>query len=266
MRGHHSTPSEADLTDMAQSFLTPSPSPARPRPESGFPCGPRSPPMLGRSASEMSELDLAAASVLGASPLVHHVTAIPEIAVQDACASSTDPNDEYMLGREAPPPDDADDGDITAPSRHAPRLLMPQALRLRIASSGTGAPEFAAARSLQALPSVAARESRLLDEQDPTDAGAGADASGTSTPSATAYDLTPRSPYPPAPAGTPFAPPLVNGSSAAAPRGPSLVYCRICGQDPCSRPTATMCGHVFCKEWVLWPHEGTEERLIMAGA
>jgi hypothetical protein len=250
---------------MAQSFLTPSPSPARPRPESGFPCGPRSPPMLGRSASEMSELDLAAAAVLGASPLARHVAAIPEIAVQDASILGTDADDEYMLGRGAPP-DDADDGDITAPSRRAPRLLMPQALRLRIASSGTSAPRLAAARSLQAFPSVDARESRLLDEQDPTDAGAGADASGTSTPSATAYDLTPRSPFPPAPAGTPFAPPLVNGSSSPAPRGPSLVYCRICGQDPCSRPTATMCGHVFCKEWVLWPHEGSDERLIMAGA
>ncbi|EMD34750.1 hypothetical protein CERSUDRAFT_116948 [Gelatoporia subvermispora B] len=36
-----------------------------------------------------------------------------------------------------------------------------------------------------------------------------------------------------------------------APMTTSLLHCRICFEDPCQDPTATICGHIFCHECIV---------------
>jgi hypothetical protein len=245
--GHHSTPSEADLTDMVTAFMTPSPSPARPQHEMGLPpfpavntyqssplsrtelsramSDPGASPLLGvgapqmaRSGSEMSELDLATASFgsPAAPPCIVFgharggLPAVPEIAVLDASLELEDGDDDGDIG--------ASNG-LDAVAVSVPRLLVPEVLRLRL---------------------HAAQNRRT---------SGGSESSGTETPS-DVEDETPR-------AVSPFSG-SINGSFTYPTHyggGPSKqvtrMHCRLCERDPCETPVATMCGHVFCKRYVL---------------
>jgi hypothetical protein len=196
---------------------------------------------MRREFSEMSELDLATAAFgsPAASPNIlyngnHNHSrdvspspqpyGVPDIAIQDATIDFSD--DESDIGS-APVP---------APnwsSTRVPQLLGPEILRLRLSAA-------AAARAREALESGSE--------------------SGISTPTAADTVGTMRSrsasPFSGSTDGSPFAYPVhavaVNGkkgSPSPMKRAGSIgmLYCRVCGQDPCDAPTATMCGHVFCK-------------------
>jgi hypothetical protein len=268
LQAHISTPSEADLTDMVHSFITPSPSPAKPRHDIGLPPfpaayqnsplaqaqtlspgkassdpgasplvnghvngnGARAADML-RSGSEMSELDLATASFgsPAAAPSIvfghsrdrssSPAPSVPEIAILDATIDLSALSD-----------DDSDIGvsnGTDSVSVNVPRLLVPEILRLRLEAS---------------------RDRTRPDSS--LSSGSGAD-----TPTA-AEVQTPRSnsPFPGSTNGSPFAYPTFPSHKGESPvkkaRSSSsvgLVFCRACGKDPCEAPTATMCGHVFCK-------------------
>jgi hypothetical protein len=233
--GHHSTPSEADLTDMAQSFMTPSPSPAKPQHEMGLPPFPAAPyqrsPLalqppsrprapsdpgvspMRRSGSMMSELDLVTAAFgsPAAAPSIvfghmrprdqspSPMPMVPQISVVDATIVLEDDGDLGVFSEQ-------DMGEAGVP-----RLLMPEILQLRLE---------AARHHASAGSSVS---------------------SGTDTPTVV-EGITSRS-------ISPF-PGYVNGAPFAYPPREDVpkIHCRACGKDPCDVPTATMCGHIFCKE------------------
>lgn len=45
-------------------------------------------------------------------------------------------------------------------------------------------------------------------------------------------------------------PPSTVGKNTA--RSQLRLHCRICNRDPCEDMTATICGHIFCKKFVLY--------------
>jgi hypothetical protein len=240
------TPSEADLTDMAQNFLTPSPSPARPAADFALPSPPRSNGSPPDSPFREDDDDDDDESDLGM-PLA----SVPDISI---LSCSTTASGEPRL------------------SPVLTRLRIPGMVRLR-ASDTNGAESAISALALPSalIPSLNGggnnSGTRLppprLDEEDDEDGEE--------------FDLAAR---PPSGMATPTVPcaqkqewlapslraqqhqqhhPLANPPETASPaRKPdalspatqqarSLVYCRACKKDPCEVPTATMCGHVFCK-------------------
>jgi hypothetical protein len=190
------------------------------------------------------------------------------------------------------------DGDRTAIRIHAPRINVPEILRLRLAAANNRSSSVSSTSTSASIASIVSNGSNGstgTSASNNTGHGNGngvrnslgeGNASGTdsglSTP--TMADIsTPRSisPFPDSNKGSPFAYPFPahdgvesspkktwrngngNGASTAnghgvstsAPSpsamnhssGLSLLHCRACKQDPCEVPTATMCGHVFCK-------------------